>query len=639
MQTDYYASSYQFDREVIMNWKTYLIVCLSAFALLMTTGAAAPSDWSREQILDNWKAAAKTSGQPGTGTHITAELKASGLTGTYEEWTAADGRYRFKLDLGNGLFVQEVIMLGDSAWQRDKTGKVSPLEGVDLQRVISSRYFSQSLQFTPDFGGAEITVVDPDSTSIAGLRITPPGGTASTYYFDSQWLPHHATTPADDRISTTWYENYAELSGQMVAMSTRQRTGNDPRYDVETRLISIETGVTPPDELFSVAPTATTDFSFATGDRATSIPIQISGNHIYVPVSINGKAKKWFILDTGAEMGVINKSVAEELGLAMSGDIEGRGGGEQSISVSLVSDLTLEVSGATITGQTLAAVALDALEPKIGRRMEGILGSEFFHRFVVQIDYEHKLLHLYDPATFTYEGTEQPIPIILESNLPMINIAFQVAGCKRSTGKFLMDTGANSAIDISSPKVEADSFAQCASKTYAGNISYGVGGASKQLVARTDILDFGGHAVPSLIGSLMQDKLGAGASKDRDGLIGGELFKHFVITFDYTGRRLWLKPNGQFKEIPQLDMSGMKFEAHGKSFDTILVAVVIPGSVAEGAGIKPGDQIMSVDGTPVEGMTLEDVKAKFRIANPGLRFEYLRDGKKTSATLKLEPVI
>ncbi len=622
-----------------MNWRTNLLTCLGALVLLMTTVSAAPAELSREQILEKWKTATKASGQVDMGTHITAELKASGLTGTYEEWTTVDGRYRFRLDLGNGLFVQEVIMLGDSAWQRDKTGKVSPLVGVDLQRVRSSRYFSMGSQFTSDLGGAEITVVAADSTSVAGLRITPPGGIATTYFFDSQWLPHHSTTPADDRISTSWYENYVELGGQIVAMSTRQRTGSDSRYDVETKLVSFETGVTPPDELFSVAPTATKDFSFATGDRATNIPIQISGNHIYVPVSINGKAKKWFILDTGAEMGVINKSVAEELGLAMSGDIEGRGGGEQSISVSLVSDLTLEVAGATITGQTLAAVALDALEPKIGRRMEGILGSEFFHRFVVQIDYENRLLHLYDPATFNYEGSEQPIPIILESNLPMINIAFQVAGCKKSTGKFLMDTGANSAIDISSPKVESDSLTQCASKTYAGNISYGVGGASKQLVARTDIVDFGGHAVPSLIGSLMQDKSGAGASKDRDGLIGGDLFKHFTITFDYTGRRLWLKPNGQFNEIPQLDMSGMKFEAHGANFEKIVVAVVIPGSVAEQAGIKSGDQIISVDGTPVDGMTLEDVKAKFRIANPGLRLEYMRDGKKDSATLKLEPVI
>ncbi len=622
-----------------MNWKIYLLACLSAIALQMTTGAAAPSDWTKEQILENWKAATKTSSQPGMGTHITAELKASGLTGTYEEWTAADGRYRFKLDLGNGLFVQEVIMLGDSAWQRDKTGRVSPLEGVDLQRVRSSRYFSQGLQFTPDFGGAEITVVEADSSSIAGLRITPPNGIMTTYYFDSRWLPHHSTTPSDDRVTTSWYENYQEMGGSIVATFTRQRTGTDSRYDVETKLLTFETGVTPPDELFSVAPTALKDFSFADGDRALSIPIQLSGNHIYVPVSINGKAKKWFILDTGAEMGVINKSVAEELGLTMSGDMEGRGGGEQSISVSLVSDLTLEVSGATVTGQTLAAVALDALEPKIGRRMEGILGSEFFHRFVVQIDYENKLLHLYDPATFRYEGSEQPIPIILESNLPMINIAFQVNGCKKSVGKFLMDTGANSAIDISSPKVEADSLAQCASRVYAGNISYGVGGASKQLATRTDILEFGGHAVPSLIGSLMQDKSGAGASKDRDGLIGGDLFKHFTITFDYTGRRLWLKPNGQFNEIPQLDMSGMKFEAHGKSFDTIVVAVVISGSVAEQAGIKPGDQIVSVDGRTVEGMTLEDVKAKFRIANPGLKVEYMRDRKKDSATLKLEPVI
>ena len=135
-------------------------------------------------------------------------------------------------------------------------------------------------------------------------------------------------------------------------------------------------------------------------------------------MTINGKAKKWFILDTGAEMGVINKSVAEELNLPMSGELEGRGGGEQSNSVSLASDLTLEIPGVTSSNQTLAAIAFDGLESKFGRHMEGILGSEFFHRFVVQIDYENKLMHLYDPAPYSYEGGEQPIPIILDSNKP-----------------------------------------------------------------------------------------------------------------------------------------------------------------------------------------------------------------------------
>ncbi|MBK7142952.1 MAG: aspartyl protease family protein [bacterium] len=611
--------------------------CALLFAMSAELSAAA---MSAEEILKHWQTAVKADVSASGSSHVTAELNTSGLTGTYEEWSSPDGRYRFKIDLGKGLFIQDVIMLGDSAWQRDKTGKVSRLEGVDLQRMRSSRYFSQSAQFSKQFGGATVEVVPGDSSNNIGLAITPPDGILATYFLDTAtWLPHHSTSPADDRISTTWFEDYQELNGQLVSMRSIQRTGSDSRYDVSTRILSIETGITLTDDLFSVEGTATRDFTFASGDRSLSIPIELNGNHIFVPVTINGKAKKWFILDTGAEMGVINKSVAEELNLPMSGELEGRGGGEQSITVALASDLTLEIPGVTISNQTLAAIAFDGLESKFGRHMDGILGSEIFHRFVVQIDYEKKLLHLYDPAKFVYDGTEPAIPIILETNLPMINVTFQVAGCKKVSGKFLLDTGADAAIDISSPKVEADSLTQCASKTYAGNISYGVGGVSKQLAARTDILDFGGHAVPSLIGSLMQDKSGAGASKDRDGLIGGNLFKHFTITFDYTGRRLWLKPNGQFNEIPQLDMSGMKFEAHGEHFDTIVVAVVVPGSVAEQVGMKPGDQLVTVGGKPVNSMMLEDMKEMFRVANPGLKIEYMRDGKRNSATLKLEPVI
>jgi hypothetical protein len=616
-----------------------LVLLLLATSSLLAADKGAAS-LTADEILSRWQSAIGKDINDQGGSHVTAELATSGLTGTYEEWIAPDNRYRFRVALGNGLFVQDVIMIADSAWQRDKTGKVSRLEGVDLQRTLSGRFFSQNGQFEANHGGAKIEVVPGDSGRFVGLAITPPGGMLSTYYLDTlTWLPNHSTSPADDRISTSWYEDWQRMNGQMVARKMRQRTGADGRYDVETKVLSVETGLTFADDIFAVEVVATKDFHFASGDRSVSIPIELNGSHIFVPVTINGKAKKWFILDSGAEMGVINKPVAEELEIPMSGALEGRGAGEQSVSVSLASNLTLDIPGVTVSNQTLVVISFEGLEEKMGRPMDGILGSEIFHRFVVQIDYEHKLMHLYDPATFAYEGNEQPTSIILESNLPMIDVTFQIAGCKMVKGKFLMDTGAGSALDISSPTVEAQGLMRCVSRTYDGSSSYGVGGASKQLVARLDSLGIGGYVVPKLIGALVQDKTGAGGTRDRDGLIGGELFKHFTMTIDYTNRRVWFKPNGNFGEIPQHDMSGLKLTALGEQFEKITVDIVLPGSVAEKAGMKPGDEIISVAGKSVDGMNLEEIKAFLRVANPALTIEYLRGKKTKSVTVALKPLI
>jgi hypothetical protein len=45
---------------------------------------------------------------------------------------------------------------------------------------------------------------------------------------------------------------------------------------------------------------------------------------------------------------------------------------------------------------------------------------------------------------------------------------------------------------------------------------------------------------------------GSGASKENDGLIGGEIFRRFKLILDYSRKRMILEPNNHFNDPYEL---------------------------------------------------------------------------------------
>ena len=64
------------------------------------------------------------------------------------------------------------------------------------------------------------------------------------------------------------------------------------------------------------------------------------------------------------------------------------------------------------------------------------------------------------------------------------------------------------------------------------------------------------------------------------------------------------------------EQTRQRFQGIGARIDdqdgTISIHSVFPGSPAQSGGLKPGDQIIAVDGTPIEGETVEQVALRIR---------------------------
>jgi regulator of sigma E protease len=76
---------------------------------------------------------------------------------------------------------------------------------------------------------------------------------------------------------------------------------------------------------------------------------------------------------------------------------------------------------------------------------------------------------------------------------------------------------------------------------------------------------------------------------------------------------------------------GVLFATVGQPFTPPVIGKILPGSAAEQAGLRPGDRVLSVDGSDV--MRFEELQ-RIILLNPGetLALRILRDGQETSLT-------
>lgn len=281
---------------------------------------------------------------------------------------------------------------------------------------------------------------------------------------------------------------------------------------------------------------------FDAGDSARGIPFELHNNHIYLQVRVNNSEPLSFILDTGGSS-IISRKRAESLGLKVSRKEQGFGVGENSVEASLAQGVSLNLSGVTLSRQTIAAVDLEDLQKTLGRTVDGILGSSFFGSLVVEIDYSAKTINLYAPQSYRYKGKGERIPLVVDSGSGLIFARAVVKPSRRAPirGLFIIDTGGRHALDLNSPFVERNKLLTAAQKTNAVSIG-GLGGSSRAVAGTIEILQLGrSNRVENVSTFFSLATEGMLANAEFDGNIGNDILRRFKVVFDYSRRSMFLE--------------------------------------------------------------------------------------------------
>ena len=270
---------------------------------------------------------------------------------------------------------------------------------------------------------------------------------------------------------------------------------------------------------------------FAAGDEA-SFPIEFRQGMIFVPVRINESKPLSFVLDTGSTRMIVDRTLANDLGLKRTGQGSLQGAGAGRIPIEFVPNVDLGLPGLESRGYEFSTADLHPLKTTLGVKVDGILGYELFRRFVVTIDYKSKTLTVTLPSAFHAGEATQALPIEFRDQWAFVKGDLVLPGPVTVQDSFLIDSGSGDAVDH--PIVMR---LQSRAQTQSG---VGFGTAVEGATAQALSFQLGGYTLPNPTVSC------CGASNQTSKLIGNDVLKFFTVTLDYSSARMLITPNAGF---------------------------------------------------------------------------------------------
>jgi hypothetical protein len=360
----------------------------------------------------------------------------------------------------------------------------------------------------------------------------------------------------------------------------------------------------------------TLGFAISEGKTKVQIPIEVYNNLIVLPVVLNGALPLKFILDTGVRTAILTqKAFTDILNLSYSRKYTISGpGGLKLIDAYVTNNVSLELPGVLGRGHAMLVLEEDYLELRnyLGTDVHGILGYELFSRFIVEVDYEKKMLTLMLPERFKMGRKYKAIPMRIEDTKPYITTLVTLADGTQITAKLLVDSGASHGLLLDPA---TDSRIIVPSHTVSSTIGRGLGGAITGKVGRIKELQLGPYRLNNMIASFPDpnsyfDSLKMG-STPRNGTIGGETLSRFTVVFNFPKEEIYLRKNSSLKKGFHYNLSGITIKAKGSRLDVYEITEVRKGSSADKAGVIAGDIILAINGLSSRQINLNTINALF----------------------------
>lgn len=257
------------------------------------------------------------------------------------------------------------------------------------------------------------------------------------------------------------------------------------------------------------------------------IPFRWTPGQIEIQVAVNDKKPVWFLLDSGAEYSIVSKELAAAQGLAT----------RFRLGRDFAEGVTLKFGAVTLPYQSVMVMPLDHFKTQ-GRDIRGMIGYDFFARYVVTIDYDRKTVRVCDPKTYKRPKNAAEIPLVFAGRLAVVPVNLSVVEYQTITLHATLDTGAQAPLIVRYPFAVAQGLIKMTSdpmkrETVQGPLTFSKVPARSIGLAR--------WTFPYEKVQVFATNRGSGGDAGTDALIGNELLRNFRVTFDYPHKTLYLE--------------------------------------------------------------------------------------------------
>jgi hypothetical protein len=344
--------------------------------------------------------------------------------------------------------------------------------------------------------------------------------------------------------------------------------------------------------------------------RSVNMRFKLIRNLVIIELKINNKGPFNFILDTGVGyMLITDPAMVDSISLTSKRTIKIAGLGEgEAYEAYVTPPVNVDIPG--LKSYDVAATILKAdkfnLSNYVGIPIKGLLGYEFFDNLAVKLNFLDSTLTVYRPRDARLFRKGSKIPITIESHKPYMQALVALPSGLVQQSKLIIDLGAGHPISLEN-MIKKHGLPQ---KFVSGNLGVGLAGPIDGFLSRIDEVDIGKYKVKNVIAAFPNDYDSTTMkylSVARDGNLGIGILKRFTVIFDYADNALYVKPNSNFHEPFEHDMSGIEYYAAGEGLKHLIISRVEPGSAADEVGLEKDDEITSINFKPVVDMTMEEI--------------------------------
>jgi hypothetical protein len=392
-------------------------------------------------------------------------------------------------------------------------------------------------------------------------------------------------------------------------------------------------------QICTVIKVCSQEFHFSGNKKKGAVSFALIKNLVIIPVYINGKGPYNFILDTGVgPMIITDTSIVKGLDQTKLRPIKITGLGKGAeIDALLSNEMNASVGRAGISYIPAAILKEDVLglSNYVGAKISGLLGYYFFRSFIVKINYSSRRV-VFSVRDDKRKIKGEIIPIQIINNKPYVHIDLDIPGLGTVSAKTVIDNGASHALSLETLNekpfpVPADAIS--------ANLGIGLSGPISGNLSRVTSVKLGNFKFKNVIASypIYDDVALRTYLLNRNGNLGAEILSRFNITFDYEGGFMYLKPNITFKRPFDHDMAGIEIYSGETKPTRFYVSRIESGSPADLAGIREGDEILTVNFTKTSSMDLDDLSKLLRSGDGKMVFFSLnRSGELLIKMIKLK---
>ena len=586
-------------------------------------------------ILEAWRHAVGTSPRQGT-LHQRFTAKEEDVPATVDQWITRSGSLR--RNTVRQFDSSEILVTPAIARTRDWNGFVRTLDGTELARVRSQAFIAAVLTFGPHAAMDQATLTPTSDPHRVALTFTPPQGIRIQWIIDQDTsLPIQTVIRGDEAELTTTYSDWQRSSGvftpQHIVVTEKDKPDADYR-------------VAAPPQLQVAAASAFVPLQQNSSDvimaaSSVKLPFTMEANHIVLQAQVNGHAPIGFLVDTGDGHESINTPRAAAFGLSSYGSTASYGGGNLA-QFNFASGANFTFPGVELHNQHVDLLDQTGLEKALGLPLGGILGYDFLSRFIVEIDYDAKVMTLHNPSSWHYTGHGIAVPITFDNGIPFFEAQVSVPTQPAIPAHMAMDFGAADTMTFTSPFVRDHNLIQLAG-TDTRTIK--AAGLENQFFAQTnmrghiDELRIGGLVARSIPVSLSANTSGAYSDDSFAGTVGQGIYTRYHVFLDYPHHRAIFEPTAKAAaSFAERKTYGLTLIANGDDLHIFLVTGIRTGSPAEKAGFLKGDIISGLDDKPATTFTLAQLRDVLLRTGETHNFKIVRAGKPTTITTTIAVV-